>query len=398
MNPRSELKPVISNWDKVVRLTTALERYEQLLAGKAVASGDVAFVMSTALENIDPQFDIKEGGAITLRAIKEALSAGASAAWKIIKQIYQFLSAMYVKFTGSIRRVRRNQEAVARRISRLGSKASLQKAMAVAGVQRLSVDGRFVGTDQTALVNIKEITNYILNVYPKSVTKIARECSRKFLNILENAEEQDRKEVATLVIDTFIDSYSAGFRAPPGAKAMRKGEMPDANPNYHRRSEIMAGNAAFVYMSPDATTEALKQSNSDPSNVIKSSFSMSFTELTMNIADKSEREIELPSVADLTTLIDEISRILTLAEKAEAGRRDFESVKGVVDDAIRQIMERTDSGESIPAANFTITIIGEISKKLAEPMDNFTHWLAITLNVWVTFLNHCVDHYEETGV
>lgn len=398
MNPRSELKPVISNWDKVVRLTTALERYEQLLAGKSVASGDVAFVMSTALENIDPQFDIKEGGAITLRAIKEALSAGASAAWKIIKQIYQFLSAMYVKFTGSIRRVRRNQEAVARRISRLGSKASLQKSMAVAGVQRLSVDGKFVGTDQTALVDIKDITNYILNVYPKSVTKIARECSRKFLNILENAEEQDRKEVATLVIDTFIDSYSAGFRAPPGAKAMRKGEMADVNPNYHKRSEIMAGNAAFVYMSPDATTEALKQSNTDPANVIKSSFSMSFTELTMNIADKSEREIELPSVSDLTILIDEISRILTLAEKAEAGRRDFESVKGVVDDAIRQIMERTDSGESIPAANFTITIIGEISKKLAEPMDNFTHWLAITLNVWVTFLNHCVDHYEETGV
>ena len=118
----------------------------------------------------------------------------------------------------------------------------------------------------------------------------------------------------------------------------------------------------------------------------------------MNIADKSEREIDVPSVSDLSLLTEEISRILTIAEKAESGRRDFESVKTVVDDAIRQIMERTDSGETIPSSNFTLQVIGEISKKLAEPMDNFTHWLAITLNVWITFINHCVDHYEERGV
>lgn len=398
MNPTSELKPVISNWDKVVRLTTALERYEQLLAGKPMVSGDMAFVMGVALENIDPEFDIKEGGAITLRAIKEALSAGAQAAWKIIKQIWQFLSAMYVKFTGSIRRVRRNQENVMRRIGKLGSKASLQKTMSVAGVQRLAVDGKFVGVEHSALVDIKDITNYVLNIYPKSVTKIARDCSRKFLNILENIEEADRKEVATEIVDTFIEAYSTSFRAPPGATTMRKGEMQDVNPNYHRRSEVMAGNAAFIYMAPESTSEALRTSKGDPGAVISSSFTMSFTELTMNIADKSEREIDVPSVTEMTQLIEEISRILTLAERAEAGRRDFESVKGVVDDAIRQIMERTDAGESIPAANFTLSVIGEISKKLAEPMDNFTHWLAITLNVWITFINHCVDHYEDNGV
>lgn len=398
MNPTSELKPVLENWDKVVRLNHSLERYEQLLAGKERASDDVAFVMSTALENIDPEFDIKEGGAITMRAIKEAISAGASAAWKIIKQIWQFLNSMYIKFTGSIRRVRRNQESTMRRLGELGSKTTLQSTMSVAGVQRLSVDGKFVGVEQNAIEDIKQITNYCLNIYPKSVTQIARNCSRKFLNILEDSAGQDRQQTAHSVVETFIEIFQSNFRAPPGSTAMRTGEMSGVDAKYHRRSEVLAGNAAFVYMAPEGMAESLRKGKTDPSEIIASSFYMHFTELQMNVADKSEREIEVPSVRDLTMLAEEISRVLTLAEKAESGRRDFDSVKTVVDDSIRQIMEKTDSGESIPASNLVLQITGEISKKLAEPMDNFTHWLAITLNVWITFINHCIDHYERTGV
>lgn len=398
MNPKSELRPIVENWDKVVRLTNSLERYERLLAGKERVSDDVAFVMSVALETIDPEFDIKEGGAITLRAIKEALAAGAKAAWQIIKQIWQFMNAMYIKFTGSIRRVRRNQEATLRRLSKLGSKTSLQSKMSVSGVQRLAVDGKFVGVNISNLTDIKDLTKYTLNVYPRSVTQIARACSRQFLNILDDAEGKDRKDVAIDIVEAFIEAYSHNFRAPPGAVAMRPGEMNDVDPKHHRRSEILAGNAAFVYMSPEGTYEELRKGKGDPSAIVSSSFFMHFTELQMNVADKSEREIAVPSVTDLTEIIEEISRILTLAERADQGRKDFETVKTVVDDAIRQIMERTDSGETIPSANLTLQIIGEISKKLAEPMDNFTHWLAITLNVWVTFVNHCIDHYETTGV
>lgn len=398
MNPTSELKPLLENWDKVVRLTQSLERYEQLLAGQERASDDIAFVMSTALENIDPEFDIKEGGAITLRAIKEAISAGASAAWKIIKQIWQFLNAMYIKFTGSIRRVRRSQESTIRRLGKLGSKTSLQSTMAVAGVQRLSVDGKFVGVEQSAIEDIKQLTNYCLNIYPKSVTQIARNCSRKFLNILENAEGQERQQTAHDVIETFIDVFQTNFRAPPGATEVKSGEMSGLDKKNHRRSDVLAGNRAFVYMSPEGMTEALRRGKTDPADIVSSSFIMHFTELQMNVADRSEREIDVPSVRDLTLLTEEISRVLTLAEKAEAGRRDFDTVKTVVDDSIRQIMEKTDSGETVPASNLVLQITGEISKKLAEPLDNFTHWLAITLSVWLTFINHCIDHYETTGV
>lgn len=398
MNPTSELKPVLENWDKVVRLTHSLERYEQLLAGKERASDDIALVMSTALENIDPEFDIKEGGAITLRAIKEAISSGAKAAWQIIKQIWQFLNSMYIKFTGSVRRVRRNQESTMRRLGALGSKTSLHSKMSVAGVQRLSVDGKFVGVELSAIEDIKQVTNYCLNIYPKSVTQIARNCSRQFLNILDDADGKDRQQTAMEVVEKFTEVFQQNFRAPPGAAELRTGEMISPGKKNQMRSQVLAGNAAFVYMAPDAMMEALRKGKSDPSEVVNSTFVMNFTELQMNVADRSEREIDVPSVRDLTLLTEEISRVLTLAEKAESGRRDFETVKTVVDDSIRQIMERTDSGETIPASNLVLQVTGEISKKLAEPMDNFTHWLAITLNVWITFINHCIDHYENTGV
>lgn len=398
MNPQSELKPLLRDWDKVVRLTSSLERYELMLRGKEVVSDDVAFVLQTSLENIDPEFDIKEGGAITLRAIKEAISAGAKAAWQILKQIWQFLNSMYIKFTGSIRRVRANQANTMRRLGELGSKSSLQSTMSVAGVQRLSVDGKFVGVEQSNLEDIKQITNYCLNIYPKSVTQIARNCSRKFLNILEDSAGKERTEIAHDVVETFISIFDESFRPPPGATSMKTGEIQGDNKKHHMRSEVLPGNAAFVYMSPEGMYEELRKGKSDPALLVNSGFIMNFNELQMNVADRSEREIEVPSVRELTTLTEEIARILTLAEKAESGRRDFNSVKTVVDDSIRQIMERTDSGQAVPAANLVLQITGEISKKLAEPMDNFTHWLAITLNVWITFINHCIDHYEKTGV
>jgi hypothetical protein len=398
MNPTSELKPVLENWDKVVRLNQSLERYEQLLAGKERASDDIAFVMSTALENIDPEFDIKEGSAITLRAIKEAISAGANAAWKIIKQIWQFLNAMYIKFTGSIRRVRRNQENTTRRLGKLGSKTTLHSKMSVAGVQRLSVDGKFMGVEQSAIEDIKQVTNYCLNIYPKAVTQIARNCSRKFLNILEESAGQDRQQTAQAVVETFIEVFQANFRGPPGATAMKTGEMAGVDPKNHRRSDLLVGNTAFIYMSPEGMSATLRAGKTDPAEVVGSSFFMHFTELQMNVADKSEREIDIPSVKELTLLTEEISRVLTLAEKAESGRKDFDTVKTVVDDSIRQIMEKADTGETVPASNLVLQITGEISKKLAEPLDNFTHWLAITLNVWLTFINHCIDHYETEGV
>lgn len=397
MVTRSEYKELIHDWDKTGRLIATLERYRDILGSNEAASEDVSFVMGVALENIDPEFDIKEGSTITLRAIKEALAAAAKISWEIIKQIYQYLNALYVRFTGSIRRVRANQTAIMRKLGALGSKTSYSSTINVAGVQRLSVDGRFVGVELTNLKDIRDITNYTLNVYPRGVTQIARNCSRQFLNILDLADGSNNKEITQQIIDTLADIFERNFREPPDSTNVRQGEL-SGNVKNLKRGAALVGNTAFVYSDPRVIVDELRSAKTKTATTIAGALHMKFQELSLNVADKSEREIDLPTVKELTKLTEEISSILTLAEKAETGRQDFVSVKTVVDDAIRQAMEKTDNKAVVPIAELVMNVSGEISKKLAEPMDNFMHWLAITLNVWLNFIGHCVAHYEQEGI
>lgn len=397
MTTRSEYKELIHDWDKTGKLVASLERYREILSSDEVANDDVSFVMSVALENIDPEFDIKEGSTVTLRAIKEALVAIAKASWEILKKIYQYLNALFVRFTGSIKRVRGNQIRIMRKLGSLGSKTSYTTTIQVAGLQRLSVDGKFVGVELANLQHIKDIADYTLNVYPRSVTQIARNCTRQFLNILDKATDEEPNVIAHQILEALATAFKVNFKEPPDSTAVKQGEVP-GNVKNLKRGEAMVGNSAFVYSDPVAIVNELSNVKSDPAATVASALHMSFQELSLNVADKSEREIDLPSVKELTQLTEEISKILTIAEKAETGRKDFTSVKTVVDDAIRQAMDLTDSKDHIPAARLVMTIAGEISKKLAEPMDNFLHWLAITLNVWLNFISHCVDHYENEGI
>jgi len=397
MITRSDYKTLIHDWEKTGKLFASLERYQAILGDEEVSSEDVALVMSTALENIDPEFDIKEGSTITLRAIKEALVAAAKVAWEILKQIYQYLNALYVRFTGSIRRVRANQTRVMRRLGSLGSKTSYSSTINVAGLQRLSVDGKFVGVDMSNLQDIKAIANYTLTVYPRCVTQIARNASRQFLNLLDVADGENNKEVSGQLIEVLADIFERNFREPPDSTDVRQGEI-GGQTKFLKRSTALVGNSAFVYTDPRVISNEFRKTNGNAASTVASALHMNFQELSLNVADKSEREIDLPTVRDLTQLTEEISRILTIAEKAETGRRDFSSVKTVVDDAIRQAMERTENKAVVPVAQTVMTVLGEVSKKLAEPMDNFMHWLAITLNVWLNFIDHCVDHYENEGI
>lgn len=397
MITRSEYKELIHDWDKTGKLFASLERYRDILGSEEAADEDVSFVMGVALENIDPEFDIKEGGAVTLRAIKETLVVVAKATWEILKQIYQYLNALYVRFTGSIRRVRANQTGVMRKLGAMGSKTSYSSTISVAGIQRLSVDGKFVGAEMSNLQNIKEIANYTLNIYPRCVTQIARNCSRQFLNILDKADGSNNQEISHEIIDTLANIFERNFKEPPESTNVRQGEIAGNIKNL-KRSVALVGNSAFVYSDSNAMVNEIRSTKKATIKVVADALHMSFQELGLSVADKSEREIELPSIRELTLLTEEISRILTIAEKAESGRKDFASVKTVVDDSIRQAMEHTDNKETVPVAQLVMGISGEISKKLAEPMDNFMHWLAITLNVWLNFISHCVNHYETEGI
>lgn len=385
---------VSTDWDKIQKLSHSLEQYSDILAGRDVVDGAVASCMSIALESIDPDFDIKEGSKITLRAIKEGLIFAAKATRDIIRYIWELLNSFYIKFTGSIRRVRRTQESISRRLGRLGSATTYQK-MSVAGVQRLSIDGNFVGTNLDNLNDIKELTNYILNHYPKSVQRISRNSSRQFLNILEQNPESARGEIISNVVEAFATILQRDFTAPPGHTPVSARELSTAEKGTHR-SVVLPGNVAFLYTPPEVIQQQLKSVKIPSGDVVRKSFVMQFAELQLNVADRSEREIDVPSVRTLSEITNMIASILSLAEKGEAGRRDFETVKVVVDDAIRQIAE---AGEEAGKSNTAVLqIIGEISKKLAEPMGFYTHWLAVTLNVWLTFIGHCIKHYENEGV
>lgn len=399
MSAYQQFNQVLTDWDKLQHMRESLENYADALRGRTEVEGDAATLISITLESIDPDFDIKEGSKVTLRAIKEGIKSAARATADIIAYLWNTLKALYIKFTGSIRQVRRNQAGISKRLGALGSKTTYSK-MSVAGVQRLSVNGEFVGAKADNLQDIKDTTNYILNMYPKSIIKISRDTSRQFLNIVEQNEGQDAKVVASMCMERMVDIMQSGFRPPPGHRPISPSELATQEKGINR-GEILPGNVAFIFTPPTTIQQNLTGGSKDPLTDLERGFVMQFAELQLNVADKSEREIDVPSVQELKELTGVIANILTLAERGEDGIRDFTSVKTVVDDAIRQIAEKGSndtSGDSHRPIDTVLHMLGVISKKLAEPMGHYLHWLAVTLNVYLTFIGHCIDHYENQGV
>lgn len=394
MTTYNEFNQTIADYDQLQRLRTSMERYVDVLNGQTLVEGELADIIGASLESIDPEFDIKEGSTITLRALKEGVKAAAKAAYDIITYLWTTLKALYIKFTGSIKQVRRNQTQLSRRLGDLGSKTTYSK-MSIAGIQRLSLDGEFVGAEVNNLADIRQTTNYILNIYPKSVIKISRDTSRQFLNIFESMEGAPVREIAGACLNKMADILQSDFKPPAGHKPVTNREYSTQGVN---RGDALPGNVAFIFTPPTQVAALLKDNPKDPAEVLERGFVMQFSELQLNVADRSEREIDVPSVEKLKELNEMISKILTLAERGEDGIRDFASVKSVVDDAIRQIADKTTETSDRPSANTILHLIGVISKKLAEPMGHYTHWLAVTLNVYITFIGHCINHYEEQGV
>lgn len=396
MSAYENFNQAITDFDQLQRLRVGMERYADALGYRDEYSVEASTVIRYALESIDPDFDIKEGSAITLRALKEGVKVAAKAAADIIAYLWDTLKALYIKFTGSIRQVRRNHVGISKRLGQLGSKTSTKK-MTVAGTQRLSLDGAFVGADVEHLEDIRSTTDYILNMYPKSVIKISRDASRHFLNTMERMDGSPISEVAQSCLGIMAEVLQRDFRPPPGHKPVAQREMPTGL-NGVNRGEILPGNVAFIFTPPQVIEQSLSAGSKDPVSLLDKAFIMQFSELPLSVADRSEREIDVPDVEKLKELMETISRILTLAERGEDGIKDFSSVKSVVDDAIRQIASKTKDAEDRESANLILHLIGTISKKLAEPMGHYTHWLAVTLNVYLTFIGHCIDHYDNDGV
>lgn len=395
----SAFKQQAGDVDHMFKLTCALEAYGEILKDDKVdVDSALGRSIQLGLESIDPSLDLKEGSYITLRMVKEGLIKVAKATREAIRILFEIVGNLYVKFTGSLGRVRGHQKNAAKRLGRLGSRVSY-KQMEISGINRLSVNGSFVGGDPMVLGEIRNICDHLLNKHPQTVVRVARVCSRRFIDLAEQQANASKRDVAVAGMQVFLETLAAAIQPVRGETMVKAGELPSGfTTGRYLRSAVMPGNWALVYTN---LQEALNQTNAQDvnhyANVIKQSFKIDFVELTLNTADRTPRTMDVPSIQTLSQLVDGISKILDVAEKAEMGRRDFASVKTVVDDAIRQVMDvKSESDGTVNTA--VIQMLGSISEVLAAPMDNFTHWVAVTINVYLNFIDHCIKHYEVEGV
>lgn len=400
MNELAEFKSVSADLGQLAAMSAALESYAELLNGNEAVLADsrIGRAIQLGMESIDPTLDIKEGTDITLRAIKEGIKTAAKATWAAIKYLFEVISSMYVKFTGSLSKVRGHAKGTAKALGKLGNKVSYKK-MTISGTNRLSVNGTFVGDNLSTLEDIKAITDYLLNDYPKTVTQVARFCNREFMNIVEDSSKTSNAEVAAEAITAFAMMLSRTMQLPKGGTKADPRELPSIfkDADEVSRSKVLPGNYALVYTDPRSLVHRIRgQQTGNYAHLISQAFTIRFTELALNTAERTDRQVDVPSVQVLTQLVSGISNILDIAEKGQDGRRDFDVVKITVDDTIRQIAERSKNVSN--ANNVLLHMLGAISQKLAEPMGNFTHWLAVTLNIYLTYIDHCIRHYREEGV
>lgn len=403
MESLAAFEEVHTDLDNMGRLTDALEAYMGLLGGQDVEANSLTGrCISVGLESIDPDFDIKEGSAITLRALKDGIVRVAKATRAALKVLFEMIGSLYVKFTGSLGRVRGHQKSISKRLGKIGNKVSYTK-MEISGINRLCVDGKFVGADVRNLEDIKSLCDYILESYPRAVANIARDSAREFQNLLSNNGDRTTPAVAEGAMAAFAKALDRHMKLPTRSIQAQASQLPsgikDNGHWYH--SAVLPGNYALLFTHPGHVADIATQIGADKyGSLIQQSFAVKFLEMQMSTADRSARTIDVPSIKTLSDLVEKISAILEIGESGEAGAKDFQTVKSVVDDAIRTIAERSEriGQEANNSGNVLMHMLGAISQKLAEPMGHFTHWLAVELNVYLTFIGHCLNHYESEGV
>lgn len=399
MSQTASMEDVGNDIHRFARLSCALEAYAEILGGADVnASSPMGMTISLGLESIDPTLDIKEGSMITLKAIKKGLIAAAKAAREALRLLFRMLGSLYVKFTGSLGVVRGHQKRTAKALGRLGGRVTYKK-MTISGINRLCINGQFVADDPQTLAAIAQVTDHVLNKHPKMVADVSRLISRRFLDLAERSEGKNNLDVAREGMEIFAQALSTTMSQPAGATVAQPRELPSAykDAGTFHRSRVLPGNYALIYTDPSTVSQYVKTAQaSSYAALIGSAFRIRFTELPLNTADRAERTVDVPSIQTLNALVKGISDILTIAERGESGMRDFNVVKVTVDDAIRQIAERSQNVAN--SSNVVLHMLGSISETLASPMDNFTHWVAVTLNVYLAYIDHCIKHYLDEGV
>ena len=364
----------------------ALENYLEILTDlKPRQSPNV--MLRVALESIDLDIGVDDKSPVTTSKVKALIVKGSKALYRLILKLMEYVKGMYIKFTGNIRSVRRSQAKLSAAITKLGSKTT-RGELQIDGIDRLSVDGKFVGTDPQSLKNLLDVSKYLLNDHPKFVIGYVRSVTREFLNLLNDSKfiglEQDT-QVKT-ILEVVGKGYVDNFKYPNTTSTVKDSD---------RKATItLVGNRALTFSNKDKVESYLKGDLAEPVVFVNDVLTMPFAEQPLRRPEHSEISVSIPSVSELKNLSNLISNILDVAEGTSRSVKDYDTVKVVIDDAIRQI---EDSKASDYICNLVFVILGQISKKLSEPVGNFTHWLAITLNVYINLYRTFVTHYKDEG-
>lgn len=364
----------------------ALENYLEILTDlKPRQSPNV--MLRVALESIDLDIGVDDKSPVTTSKVKSMIVKGSKALYRLILKLMEYVKGMYIKFTGNIRSVRRSQARLSAAITKLGSKTT-RGELQIDGIDRLSVDGKFVGTDPQSLKNLLDVSKYLLNDHPKFVIGYVRFVTREFLNLLNDSKfvglEQDAQVNAVLAVVS--KGYVDNFKYPNTTSAVKDSD---------RKATItLVGNRALTFSNKDKVESYLKGDLAEPVVFVNDVLTMPFAEQPLRRPEHSEISVSIPAVSELKSLSNLISNILDVAEGTSRSVKDYDTVKVVIDDAIRQI---EDSKASDYICNLVFVILGQISKKLSEPVGNFTHWLAITLNVYINLYRTFVTHYKDEG-
>lgn len=145
------------DYQALAQYSWALEHFGQLLNGRDEFGDTESDIIRVTLESIDPDFSVGNSGSITWQDIKKGLAEAAKVVREMLRFVFDTLNSLYVKFTGSVTRVRNAQQKQSKRFGMLGSKVSSSK-MTVSGIQRLSINGEFVGANINNLLDIEKLS------------------------------------------------------------------------------------------------------------------------------------------------------------------------------------------------------------------------------------------------
>lgn len=362
----------------------ALENYRKILTGAIGPGPFFNEVLKASVENIDPgasYFDVKEDSKISFKAIGDKIKKLIQFVKKMLLKLLDITRSFYVKFSGSIARVRKAQVINSKRLSDVGSKVT-NSTITLTNIERLSIDANFKGFDLATLESLLKSTTFFIRDYPKAMVDFVRSSSREILNIVNKPD--GNSDIKKAIDDVVFDSFSKTFLKLPSKE---KYTLENKSVN---RGDFLPGNRCFIFS--DGSDVNRSDSNHDD-KIISDIIKVDFITVSLNIPDEREKQFKVPPLQLLKDVNNKLGEILAVAEDGEKSKKDFANLKTVAEEAIKEISEKdnmTDSDKS-----HAIIVLSNIIKIMGKPDLKYLEWLAVTVHVYILLIRKCVEIFNE---